>query len=67
MRQAMQRKHVSQAVLARRLGTSPSTVARLLRASDSSLTLRLLGRIAEALGARVDLHLAAKSATRRNT
>jgi transcriptional regulator with XRE-family HTH domain len=66
LRQAMRRKHVNQAGLARRIGTSRSAVGRLLNGEDSSLTLRLLGRIAVALGARVNLHLAAKSATRRN-
>jgi antitoxin HicB len=66
LRQAMRRKHVSQAGLARRIGTSRSAIARLLKAGDSSLTLRLLGRIAVALGARVNFQLAAKSATRRN-
>lgn len=65
LRQAMRRKHVSQAGLARRIGTSRSAIARLLKAEDSSLTLRLLGRIARALGARVDLQLAARS-TRRH-
>lgn len=66
LRRAMQRKHVSQAALARRIGTSRSAIARLLKAGHSSLTLRLLGRIAVALGARVDLELRGKSTTRRN-
>jgi antitoxin HicB len=64
LRQAMRRKHVTQAVLARRIGTSRSAIARLLKAENSSLTLRLLGRIATALDARVNLHLGARSARR---
>jgi antitoxin HicB len=66
LRQAMRRKHVTQAVLARRIGTSRSAVARLLKADDSSLTLRLLGRLAVALEARVNLHLAGRSGSRRH-
>ena len=58
LRQAMRRKHVTQAVLARRIGTSRSAIARLLKEEDSSLTLRLLGRLAMALDARVNLQLA---------
>jgi antitoxin HicB len=65
LRQAMRREHVTQAVLARRIGTSRSAIARLLKAEDSSLTLRLLGRIATALNARVKLRLAGKA--RRHT
>jgi transcriptional regulator with XRE-family HTH domain len=58
LRQAMRRKHVTQAVLARRLGTSRSAIARLLKEEDASLTLRLLGRLAVALDARVNFQLA---------
>jgi DNA-binding Xre family transcriptional regulator len=65
LREAMRRKHVSQASLARRISTSRSAVGRLLKEEDSSLTLRLLGRIAVALGARVNLRLAQKG--RRST
>lgn len=67
LRQAMRRKQVTQAVLARRLGTSRSAVARLLKEEDSSLTLRLLGRLAVALDARVNLQLAGgRNAPRRH-
>jgi transcriptional regulator with XRE-family HTH domain len=58
LRQAMRRKQVTQAGLARRIGTSRSAIARLLKEEDSSLTLRLLGRLAVALDARVNLQLA---------
>ena len=58
VRKAMQRKQVNQALLARRIRTSRSAVARLLKTEDRSMTLRLLGRIAVALGARVNLQLA---------
>jgi transcriptional regulator with XRE-family HTH domain len=66
LRAAMQRKHFNQALLARRMGTSRSAIARLLKEEDSSLTLRLLGRLAVALDARVNLQLATKSGGRRN-
>jgi antitoxin HicB len=63
VRRAMRRKRVTQAALARRMGTSPSAVARMLKFEDRSMSLRLLGRIAVALGAHVDLQLGGR---RRN-
>jgi antitoxin HicB len=65
VRKAMQRKQVNQALLARRIRTSRSAVARLLKAEDRSMTLRLLGRIAVALDARVKLQLAARARRRK--
>ena len=65
VRKAMQRKQVNQALLARRIGTSRSAVARLLKAEDRSMTLRLLGRIVVALDARVNLQLAGRRSVRR--
>jgi transcriptional regulator with XRE-family HTH domain len=65
VRKAMQRKQVNQAVLARRIRTSRSAVARLLKSEDRSMTLRLLGRIAVALDARVNLQLAGRRSVRR--
>ena len=65
VRKAMQRKQVNQALLARRIRTSRSAVARLLKAEDRSMTLRLLGRIAVALDARVNLQLAGRRVIRR--
>ena len=65
VRKAMQRKQVNQALLARRIRTSRSAVARLLKSEDRSMTLRLLGRIAVALDARVNLQLAGRRAIRR--
>jgi antitoxin HicB len=64
VRKAMQRKQVNQALLARRIRTSRSAVARLLKTEDRSMTLRLLGRIAVALGARVNLQLAGRRPVR---
>jgi transcriptional regulator with XRE-family HTH domain len=64
LRTAMRRKQVSQAVLARRISTSRSAIGWLLKAEDSSLTLRLLGRIAVALDARVNLRLAERARRR---
>jgi transcriptional regulator with XRE-family HTH domain len=60
VRKAMQRKQINQALLARRIRTSRSAVARLLKAEDRSMTLRLLGRIAVALDARVKMQLAGR-------
>ncbi len=60
VRKAMQRKQINQALLARRIRTSRSAVARLLKAEDRSMTLRLLGRIAVALDARVRMQLAGR-------
>ena len=65
VRKAMRRKHVNQASLARRIRTSRSAIARLLKAEDRSMTLRLLGRIAVALDARVNLQFAGRRARRR--
>jgi len=65
VRKAMQRKQVNQALLARRIRTSRSAVARLLKSEDRSMTLRLLGRIAVALDARVNLQLAGRRTVRR--
>ncbi len=65
VRKAMQRKQMNQALLARRIRTSRSAVARLLKAEDRSMTLRLLGRIAVALDARVNLQLAGRRSVRR--
>jgi antitoxin HicB len=65
VRKAMERKQVNQALLARRIRTSRSAIARLLKAEDRSMTLRLLGRIAVALGARVNLQLAGRRSVRR--
>ncbi len=65
VRKAMRRKQVNQALLARRIRTSRSAVARLLKAEDRSMTLRLLGRIAVALDARVNVQFAGRAVRRR--
>ena len=65
VRRAMRRKHVTQAVLARRIRTSRSAIARMLKAESPSMTLRVLGRIAVALEARVNLQFAGRGARRR--
>src|SRR5262245_7207062 len=66
LRQAMRRKHLNQAALARRVGTSRAAIARLLSKENLSLSVRLLSRLAAALDARVNLELSVKSASRRN-
>jgi len=65
VRRAMRRKNVTQAVLARRIGTSRSAVARMLKTDDPSMTLRLLGRVAVALNASVNLQFAGRGGRRR--
>ncbi|MBM3313433.1 helix-turn-helix transcriptional regulator [candidate division WOR-3 bacterium] len=52
----MDERGVSQAELARRLGTSRAYVAKVLR-STANLTLATMAKLALALDARVDLHL----------
>jgi transcriptional regulator with XRE-family HTH domain len=54
----MERLGVSRSELARRLGTSPAYVTKILR-GDTNFTLSSLAKIAEALGSRVELRLAA--------
>ena len=61
----MRRKNVTRASLARRIGTSRSAVTRLLNGEESSLTLRLLGKIAVALGVQVCLQLEESAPRRR--
>lgn len=59
----MERRKVSRAELARRIGKSKPYVTQLLRAS-SNLTLRTLAEVAWALGARFTLHVAVPFAQR---
>lgn len=65
LRQAMRRKHLNQAALARRIGITRAAITRLLDEEDLSLSVKLLGRLAAALDARVDLQLAGKPSTPR--
>jgi len=57
----MEEQNVSRAELARRLGTSPAYVTKILRWT-ANLTLVSMSRIALALGSRVHLSLTPKSA-----
>jgi transcriptional regulator with XRE-family HTH domain len=57
----MEEQSVSRAELARRLGTSPAYVTKILRWT-ANLTLVSMSRIALALGSRVHLSLAPKDA-----
>jgi transcriptional regulator with XRE-family HTH domain len=59
----MEEQSVSRAELARRLGTSPAYVTKILRWT-ANLTLVSMSRIALALGSRVHLSLASKDAPR---
>jgi ParB-like chromosome segregation protein Spo0J len=56
---AMKKANVSQAELARRMGSSRAIVRRLLDPNDLSITLATLSEAAAALGRRLRLELAA--------
>jgi ribosome-binding protein aMBF1 (putative translation factor) len=53
-----QRRGLSQGELAKRLGTSQQAVSRLEHPDYHGHTLRMLVRYAEALGARLEFHVA---------
>jgi|JI8StandDraft_1071087.scaffolds.fasta_scaffold113462_3 antitoxin HicB len=57
--QAMTKAKVSQAELARRMGTSRAVIRRLLDKDDPSVTLSTMTRAASALGKSLTLKLAA--------
>lgn len=56
--EAMRTADVSQAEMARRMGTSRAVVRRLLDATDPSVTLATLSRAATALGRNMQFQLA---------
>jgi predicted XRE-type DNA-binding protein len=57
IRQAMEKQKLSQARLAKLMGTSRSQVSRLLDPADGNVTLVTLQRAAEMLGRKVRLEL----------
>lgn len=57
--QEMERTHVSQSELARRMKTSRSAVERLLDPANPSVTLSTLERAAGAMGKRLKIQLTA--------
>ncbi len=57
--QEMEREHISQSELARRMKTSRSSVERLLDPSNQSVTLATLERAASAVGKRLKVQLTA--------
>ena len=57
--QEMERGHITQAELARRMKTSRSSVERLLDPANSSVTLVTLERAATAVGKRLKVQLTA--------
>jgi antitoxin HicB len=57
IKQAMELQHLSQARLAKLMGTSRSQVARLLDPADGNVTLATLQRAALMLGRKVRLEL----------
>ncbi len=57
IRNAMEAKHLSQAKLAKLMGTSRSQIGRLLDPEDGNVTLATLQRAAEMLGRKVRLEL----------
>ena len=64
LEELLERRHMSRADLARRLGTSRAYVTRVLRA-EFNLTLETMIRIGLALDARVSLGMVAKDAPHR--
>jgi antitoxin HicB len=58
IRQGMLERRIGPSELARRMGTSRSTVDRLLDMDNPSVTLLTLGRAAAAVGKRLDVTLA---------
>jgi len=57
--QEMEREHISQSELARRMKTSRSSVERLLDPANPSVTLGTLERAASAIGKRLKIQLTA--------
>jgi predicted XRE-type DNA-binding protein len=57
IKQAMEKQKLSQARLAKLMGTSRSQVSRLLDPADGNVTLSTLQRAAEMLGRKVRLEL----------
>jgi predicted XRE-type DNA-binding protein len=57
--QEMERSHISQAELARRMKTSRSSVERLLDPANPSVTLTTLERAASAIGKKLKVQLTA--------
>jgi antitoxin HicB len=57
--QEMERAHITQTELARRMKTSRSAVERLLDPANSSVTLSTLERAASAVGKRLKVQLTA--------
>ena len=57
VRQGMLERRIGPSELARRMGTSRSTVDRLLDMDNPSVTLLTLGRAAAAVGKRLDVTL----------
>jgi antitoxin HicB len=53
----MRRRNISKSALAKRMHTSRMAVDRLLDASNGSVTLSTLGRVAAALGRRLSVEL----------
>jgi antitoxin HicB len=53
----MRRRNISKSALAKRMHTSRMAVDRLLDASNGSVTLSTLGRVAAALGRRLNVEL----------
>lgn len=54
---ALERSGITRAELARRLGTSPAYVTKILR-GNANFTLETLARVAQALGGEFKFHLA---------
>lgn len=67
IRQARKKARLTQAQLAKEVGTTQSVIARLEAADYRGHTLRMLEHIAEALGRRVELRLRPAADRRSHT
>lgn len=61
----LEEEGVSRAELARRMGTSPAYVTKILR-GDVNFTLATMSKLARSLGSRLEVRLAAAKATARS-
>jgi len=56
---AMEERHISRSELARRIGTSPAYVTKIM-GGDVNFTVSTMVRLADAVGLRIDLNMTSK-------
>ncbi|MEX0849300.1 MAG: helix-turn-helix domain-containing protein [Candidatus Dependentiae bacterium] len=57
LQEYMVKEHITQTVMAKRLGTSRTGLKRLLDPTNSSITLLTLNRAADVLGKKIEINL----------